>query len=249
MQFRPSIKLTLTLVILALLFLRLGFWQLDRKAEKESLFERFRSAPELGIEQALAAEEVFARVEAYGRYDPERHLLLDNRIWNGRAGVHVLTPFTLVDGRSLLVNRGWLPLAPDRRSLPEFATGGEARSLRGRLVRPSVGGPRLGGADELAVDRWPQLVTYLDLDAAGTALGVPLQPWIVQLDAADESGFGDRQWTPAVMTPQVHGAYAVQWLALAVVTVIIWLTLGLRRGQLLARPGQPTRKQDRSDQE
>lgn len=255
MQFRPSIKLTLTLVILALLFLRLGFWQLDRKAEKESLFERFRSAPELGIEQALAAEEVFARVEAYGRYDPERHLLLDNRIWNGRAGVHVLTPFTLVDGRSLLVNRGWLPLAPDRRSLPEFATGGEARSLRGRLVRPSVGGPRLGGADELAADRWPQLVTYLDLDAAGTALSVPLQPWIVQLDAADESGFGDRQWTPAVMTPQVHGAYAVQWLALAAATVIIWLTLGLRRGQLLARPrhgpgaGPPTRKQDRSDQE
>ena len=258
MQFRPSIKLTLTLFILALLFLRLGFWQLDRKAEKESLFERFRSAPELGIEQALAAEEVLARVEAYGRYDPERHLLLDNRIWKGRAGVHVLTPFTLADGRSLLVNRGWLPLAPDRLSLPEFATDGDARSLRGRLVRPSVGGPRLGGADELA-DRWPQLVTYLDLDAAGTALDMPLQPWIVQLDAADESGFGDRQWTPAVMTPQVHGAYAVQWLALAAATVIIWFTLGLRRGQLLAKPGPkpkpgpgpgagpPTRKQDRSD--
>lgn len=251
MPFRPSIKLTLTLGVLAVLFLRLGFWQLDRKAEKEKLFERFRDAPELGIEQALAAEEEFARVEAYGRYDPERHLLLDNRIWNGRAGVHVLTPFTLGDGRSLLVNRGWLPLAPDRRSLPDFATGGEARSLRGRLVRPSAGGPRLGGADELSDNRWPQLVTYLDVDAAGTALGKPLQPWIVQLDAADGSGFGDRQWTPAVMTPQVHGAYAVQWLALAAAAAIIWFTLGLRRGQLLAGAGAGPghRKQDRSDQE
>jgi surfeit locus 1 family protein len=251
MPFRPSIKLTLTLGILALLFLRLGFWQLDRKAEKEELFERFRAAPELDIGQALAAGEAFARVEAYGRYDPERHLLLDNRIWNGRAGVHVLTPFTLSDGRSLLVNRGWLPLAPDRRSLPDFATGGEARSLRGRLVRPSAGGPRLGGADDLVADRWPQLVTYLDLDAAGTALGRPLQPWIVQLEATDESGFGDRQWTPAVMTPQVHGAYAVQWLALAAAAAIIWFTLGLRRGQLLpgSGAGPSRRKQDRSDQE
>ena len=250
MPFRPSIKLTLTLGILALLFLRLGFWQLDRKAEKEELFERFRDAPELGIEQALAAGESFARVEAYGRYDPERHLLLDNRIWNGRAGVHVLTPFTLSDGRSLLVNRGWLPLAPDRRSLPDFDTERKARIMLGRVDRPTTEGPRLGGADDLAADRWPQLVTYLDLDAAGTALGMPLQPWIVQLDAADESGFGDRQWTPAVMTPQVHGAYAVQWLALAAAATIIWFTLGLRRGQLLtaAGAGPSHRKQDRSDQ-
>lgn len=251
MRFRPSITLTLTLVFLALLFLRLGLWQLDRKAEKEILFERFRDAPELGIEQALAAAALFARVDAYGRYDTERHLLLDNRIWNGRAGVHVLTPFTLADGHTLLVNRGWLPLAADRRSLPDFATGGESRTLRGRLARPSTGGPRLGGADQLATDRWPQLVTYLDLEAAATALGTPLLPWVVQLDEADASGFGDRQWSPAVMTPQVHGAYAVQWLALAAVTVIIWFTLGLRRAQLLAaaRRDPNSRVQDRSDQE
>jgi surfeit locus 1 family protein len=149
MRFRPSIKLTLILVILAALFLRLGLWQLDRRAEKTALFERFRDAPELSLEQALAREESFARVEVFGRYDTERHLLLDNRIWQGRAGVHVLTPFTLSDGRTLLVNRGWLSLAADRRSLPDFTTGGEARTLRGRLVRPAIDGPRLGGDDVL----------------------------------------------------------------------------------------------------
>jgi surfeit locus 1 family protein len=234
MHFRPSVKLTLILVLLAALFLRLGLWQLERKAEKEALFERFHTAPEMSIEQALAAAESFTRVEAFGRYDTERHLLLDNQIWKGRAGVHVLTPFTLGDGRTLLVNRGWLALAADRRSLPDFTTGGEARILRGRLVRPSTDGPRLGGDDALEPRRWPQLVTYLDPEAAAVALGAPLLPWILQLDAGDASGFGDRQWQPAVMVPEVHAAYAVQWFGLLTTTVVIWVLLGLRRG---ANPG------------
>jgi cytochrome oxidase assembly protein ShyY1 len=235
MQFRPPIALTLVLAALALLFLRLALWQLDRKAEKEDLFVRFADAPSMSIEEALAREESLARIEARGHYDPLRHLLLDNRIWNGRAGVHVLTPFVLADGRSVLVNRGWLPLPADRRSLPRFATDGEVRTLRGRLVAPPSGGPRIGAADILVPDRWPQLVTYLDLGAAGTAQGRPLLPWIVQLDPGDASGFEARQWRPAVMDPAVHGAYALQWLALLTATVAIWITLGLRRGQTPGR--------------
>ena len=239
MHFRPSFKLSVILITLAAVFLRLGLWQLDRKAEKTALFERFGNAPEMGIESALESGEEFARVDAFGHYDPTRHVLLDNRIWNGRAGVHVLTPFRLADGRWLLVNRGWLPLAPDRRSLPEVPTDTDAHTLRGRLVAYQTGGPRLGEADVLEQDRWPQLVTYLDLATVGTALGEPLQPWIIQLDEHDASGFGDRQWSAAVMEPSVHGAYAVQWLALCVAALVIWVTLGWRRAELLARrPGK-----------
>lgn len=235
MRFRPSFTLSLILIMLASLFLWLGMWQLDRKAEKELLFERFATAPTLGLEQALADEQEFARVEAFGRYDTTRHLLVDNRIWNGRAGVHVLTPFQLTDGRWLLVNRGWLPLPPDRSSLPDVPTEPAARTIHGRLTAPLAAGPRLGDPDVLVSDRWPQLLTYFDLDSASTALGNALQPWIVQLGADDPSGFGDRQWSPAVMEPAVHGAYALQWMALSGAALIIWSLLGLRRGQQLAQ--------------
>lgn len=231
MRFRPSLYLTILLTVLALVFLRLGLWQLDRKAEKTALFEAFESAPEMRIERALENEVNLARIEARGRYDPSRHLLLDNRIWKGRVGVHVLTPFTLSDGRMLLVNRGWLPLPPDRRSLPDVPTEAADRLLHGRLVRPPSGGPKLGEADVLRPDRWPQLVTYLDLPAAADALDAPLLPWIVQLDARDASGFEDRQWQPAVMQPALHGGYAVQWFGLFAATVFIWLTLGFRKGR------------------
>jgi len=240
MQFRPSLRLSLILVTLAAVFLRLGLWQLERKDEKAALFERFETAPSLGIEQALSDRLEFARVEAHGKYDTTRHLLLDNRIWNGRAGVHVLTPFQLADGRWLLVNRGWLPLPPDRSSLPEVPTEPAQRTLHGRLVAPAAAGPRLGDPDVLYSDRWPQLLTYFDLQGASAALGAPLQPWLVQLDADDPSGFGDRQWSPAVMEPAVHGAYAFQWMALAIAALVIWVMLGLRRGlQLATRTGAP----------
>lgn len=238
MHFRPSITLTLILIILAGVFLRLGLWQLDRKAEKAALFERFEDAPSLGIEQALQQDAQWARIEAFGRYDPGRHVLLDNRIWNGRSGVHALTPFRLSDGRWLLVNRGWLALPPDRRSLPEVPSDASPRTIRGRLAAPTAGGPRLGAADVLVEDEWPQLVTYLDLADIGAALGEPLEPWTILLDPADDSGFGDRQWSAAVMGPEVHGAYAVQWLALSAATLIIWITLGMRRGAQ-RRPGMP----------
>ncbi len=231
MYFRPSFKLTLVLIVLSLVFLRLGLWQLDRKAEKTALFERFENAPSLNMESALERQQEWALVEGFGRYDPSRHILLDNKVLDGRAGIHVLTPFQLHNGSWVLVNRGWLPMPPDRRSLPSIPTDPAARTISGRLVSPAGGGPQLGDADVLVTDRWPQLVTYLDLADVGIALGLSLHPWTVQLDAGDPSGFGDRQWKPAVMEPPVHGAYAVQWLALSAATLIVWITVGVRRGE------------------
>jgi len=235
MQFRPSITLTLTLVTLSAVFLRLGLWQLDRKAEKEMLFESFENAPSMGIREALAAGLPFTRVVARGRYDPDRHILLDNKVWQGRAGVHVLTPFLSENGPTLLVNRGWLPLPANRASLPEIPTPAGERELNGRLANPPEVGQRLGAPDVLASDVWPQLVTYLDLPVVTAALGQPLEPWIILLDASDPSGFEDRRWTAAVMRPEVHGGYAVQWLGLLLAAVVIWIVLGLRRGDLLHR--------------
>jgi len=229
MYFRTSIKLTLVLLALALLFARLGWWQLERKTEKQLLFEQFGNGPLLSIEQALERGEKFARVEAYGRYDPSHHVLLDNKILNGRAGVHVLTPFTLGNGTGILVNRGWLPLPPDRRSLPEVDTDDSMKTISGILNKPSTGGPRIGEPDVLVMDRWPQLITYLDLDSVSAAMDKSLEPWLLQLEPEDESGFEGRQWQAAVMGPEVHGAYALQWFSLAAAAFIIWITLGVRK--------------------
>lgn len=229
MRFRTSVKLTLALLALTLVFTRLGWWQLERKTEKQLLFERFDNAPVLLIGEALELGEKFARVAAYGRYDPLRHVLLDNKVLDGRAGVHVLTPFILANGTEILVNRGWLPLPPDRRSLPKVKTDDSQRTIKGILNDPPTGGPRIGLPDILEADRWPQMVTYLDIDAISAVLGSSLEPWLLQLDQTDSSGFEGRRWQAAVMTPEIHGAYALQWFSLALASLIIWMTLGIRK--------------------
>jgi surfeit locus 1 family protein len=240
MQFRPSITQTLILVTLAAVFFRLGMWQLERKAEKELLLEHFETAPSMGLAEALADGEPFTRVSARGRYDPERHLLLDNKVWQGRAGVHVLTPFRTDQGPSVLVNRGWLPLPADRSRLPDVPTPDNDVELTGRLAPPPAVGRQLGAPDELVADSWPQLTTYFDLPAVAGALGETLPPWVVLLDAGNPNGFGDRQWSPVAMTPETHGGYAVQWLALLLATIVAWVIVGLRRGEQMGEGPQVT---------
>lgn len=234
MRFRTTFGLTLLLFLLAVLFAGLGSWQLQRMAEKTRLFEQFEAAPALTLAEAIAAESRFARVRAYGHYDAERHLLLDNRLYRGRPGVHVLTPFYSTGGRVVLVNRGWLPLPPDRRSLPAIPTDDRAKEISGRLNRLTSQGPRLGEPDLLATDAWPQLVTYLDHAPVADALGTDIEPWLVQLDADRPDGFDGRDWQPATMGPATHGAYALQWFSLAAAALVIWLLLGLRRGRAAA---------------
>ncbi len=236
MQFKPSPGLSVSLIAIAVACLWLGNWQLERKEEKQILFDRFENAPMLSIEQALKQDKRFSRVRAYGHFDDTRHILLDNKIFNGRAGVHVLTPFILKSGITILVNRGWLPLPPDRRHLPPVPTEHSPRTINGILKKPTSDGPRLGKPDELVADEWPQLVTYLDLETVSDALGTALSPWLLQLDPADSGGFEGRQWKAAVMGPEVHAAYAFQWFALSLATMIIWLTLGVRRAQQQQSP-------------
>lgn len=227
-MFRPRLGSTLALSLLALVFSGLGYWQIQRKAEKQLLFDGFENAPVMELAQALREDRRFARIEAYGRFDANRHFLVDNRMLNGRAGVHVLTPFTFGDGRTILVNRGWLPMPPDRSRLPDVPTDDRPATIRGRLNVLASEGPRLGDADRLDSPNWPQLVTYLDQEPLGAALGTPLPEWLVQLDADADGGFDGRQWKAAVMGPEIHGAYALQWFALSAAAVIIWFTLGYR---------------------
>ena len=240
MRFRTTVGLTLLLFLLAALFARLGAWQLERMAQKEQLFQRFDSAPALTLAEAIDSETRFARVRAWGRFDTTRHLLLDNRIHRGRPGVHVLTPFHTNDGRTVLVNRGWLPLAADRRVLPDVPTDASPREISGRLTPLGSTGLRLGEADELRADTWPQLVTWLDHEPAARALGINLEHWVILLDAGQSDGFAARDWQPSTMEPATHGAYALQWFSLAATAIVIWILLGLRRGRVAVNDNETT---------
>ena len=164
-----------------------------------------------------------------GEWEGERHFLLDNQVLSGRPGVHVLSPFRVADGSLLLVNRGWLPMAPDRRSLPTVPETRGPASLSGHLEALRTPGKRLGEEQATENSPWPRLVTWPDLDEMAGALGEPVYPKVLYLKADHPAGFEGRNWSPVVMGPKKHRAYAVQWYALCLTALVAWIVLAMRR--------------------
>jgi len=218
----------LLLLALTLVFASLGNWQFQRKIEKQDLLNHFEQAQEMTLQQALSSGEVFARVQVLGDYETQWHVLLDNKIWQGQPGVHVLSLFYSTQGIPLLVDRGWLAMNADRRTLPEVMTPSEDIVITGLLSKPPDGGVQLGQPDVIGHLDGPILLTYLDIDTIAKVADLPIAPMILKLDAVDASGFADRDWQPAVILPAQHQAYAVQWYALAVASIILIFTLAIR---------------------
>ena len=228
-SFRPSGSTTLVIFVLVCVFATLGTWQLKRAADKKALEQQHQVATSLALKTAIAQNSRFARVNVRGHYDPVRHILLDNQIWQGRAGVYVFTPFYSLSGSVILVNRGWLPLDADRKKMPEIPTSEQEIVLKGILNTIPVPGRILGTADNLKQDQWPQLVTYLNLPDISESLKTPLENWIVQLSKEESGGFDGREWKPVFLSSDRHNGYAFQWFALVAASIIMWLYLGFRK--------------------
>ena len=228
--FRPSRLSTAVLWGLILCFIGLGNWQLHRADEKEQRVRAFEQAPSYSSLPDRDQVSRYSEVDLQGHFDTRRHLLVDNQLLNGRPGIHVLTPFELDDGRWILVNRGWLPLAPDRRTLPPIPTPGDLMVLSGKLDEIYRPGTRIGPADRLEKDAWPQLLTYPEIEGIGDALEVALYPLVLLLDRQHPAGFEGRDWKPVNTGAAKHRARAMQWFTFAVAAVVIWLFLAIRRG-------------------
>lgn len=104
------------LLVLVLVGLALAAWQWQRAGEKEAIAQRLSSAladapvPLQALTDASLADR--QSVLLAGTYLWQATIYLDNRAMDGAAGVHVLTPLQLKDGRIAWVNRGWMPKAP-----------------------------------------------------------------------------------------------------------------------------------------
>ena len=213
---------------------RLGLWQLDRGAEKcvrYAAFSERHQQPVAALDDlahvAAGAELAWRRVTVRGRYGSP-HVLLDNRVREGRAGYELLTPFTSDGGLRLLVDRGWLPLAGGRAAAPQVDAPGGAVSLSGYLGPPPVSGITL--SDGLPAVEWLATdiarVQQVHIDTGGRLAGVELNetlsPMIIYLDAT-AAGARDARWQLPGSGAERHQAYAVQWFAMAAILAAIGL--------------------------
>ena len=235
--FHPRFWPTLGAVLLVLLFLALALWQ-ARRAEEATAYrvrlERAARAPAkpwrtLRPRRASWSRWRYRRVVVHGVYDARREILIEEMYNQGRNGYDVLTPFRRLSGGWVLVDRGWVPAREPavsaRRLLPP-AGSSTVVGVLGRLPRPAV---RLGRNPPGS--GWPQKLLFPRRTGLERRLGVQLPAAIVLLGPHQPGGFV-RRWVPRTrMGPWRHWGYAAQWLLLAVVVVVVWVFLNVRRGE------------------
>lgn len=232
-------------------FVSLGWWQIGRGREKQAMIESFARGTQSSVElrDDVTVDELprYQHVRAEGRYDPSRQVLLDNMPSQaGKPGYRVLTPFVREgSGKLLLVDRGWVPLGAARETLPAVTVSDEFRAVSGRLDQLPVPGVRVGEAGTPGDQRWPRVLNFPRTADVEQVLGTPVESRIVLLDPAAPDGF-ERVWRPALgFGPERHLGYAIQWFALALAVLAIFVALSLRRlGP--AEGGDPEHRQDPS---
>ncbi len=217
-----------------------GFWQLDRleqRRARNAQLEEALALPPLPLNSATLQEiqrnpaaYLNRRVRVQGVYDPEGEVVLRGRSYQGRPGVHVVTPLRITGSEAtVLVNRGWAP-SPDAATvdlMPFFEPGMQEVHGLLRVIAPAPddGAPltlETGSTRVLTLRR-------LDLDALRARTAHPLLPvYIQQLPEPPLRQPPFRLAIPA-LDEGPHLSYAVQWFSFAAIAVIGFLVVALRR--------------------
>ncbi|WP_158602792.1 SURF1 family cytochrome oxidase biogenesis protein [Jiangella rhizosphaerae] len=212
---------TLAGVLLVLLCVRLGLWQLDRNEQRQDNNAVIEAnvggdpvpAAQLAPPgQPLADDDKWRTVEVTGHWDVGNELRLRLRPVDGTRGVHALTPLVGDDGTALLVDRGFV--AADGRDdddieLPPPPDGEVTVTAR---VRPSETGHD--------VDPSSGSVRFVDVEAIAAGLPYPLYgAWGELITQDPEPSTSLQLIEPPATESGPHLSYAIQWFLFAVVGV------------------------------
>lgn len=231
-------SLVALVVVLAVVFVKLGEWQLDRLEQRRNtnaLVQRHTSQDPQPYEnimnKVITDEDTWQPVTLTGTYTGETfHVGYRNQ---GGTGAEVLSVMEAHDGREVLVNRGFIPRPqgapdPDPPAAPSgevTVTGYVQRDERGRddAITPHEFHIRL--INSVAISEWlgRDLVNgYVAVTDSSPADDPLLRP--IALPALDDEG--------------PHESYAWQWFSftlIAVIGVIVLIRADIRDRKKAAR--------------
>ena len=211
--------LTGAMLLLVVVFVSLGCWQVQRLFWKLDLIARvdarIHAEPVPAPSRADWAtidwgEDEYRRVTAKGTFDHAKAVLVQAVTARG-PGFWVLTPLTRRDRSIILVNRGFVPA--DRRDRASRAAGETTGVLEvtGLLRLPEPGGAFLR-SNKPDAGRWYSR----DVAAIAAANGLhEVAPFFIDADATPNPGGLPVGGLTVVSFRNSHLAYALTWFALA----------------------------------
>ena len=230
---RPKwIAFTLGVIVLILVMVNLGLWQLrrlDTRKEHNAQVRERTAVAVVPLDDLVSSntpvtetgDVQWRNVSTTGRYDESQQVLVRNRSYNGIPGYHVLTPLVLPSGDAVIVNRGFIPLetSGDKPHVPAAPSG--VVTMEGR-VRSSQKRGRFGPRDP--AEGTLTEVARADLVRLQQQMPYALLPVYVELvssQPADSTGL-----TP-VPLPELdegpHLSYAIQWFIFSALAVVGWV--------------------------
>lgn len=239
---RKWILFTILIVLSMVLFVRLGFWQLDRLEQKRTynatMAERWRQDPfDLNAEQLPQSLDnlEFRRITADGYFDYASQIILKSQIYYDAPGIALVTPFVFADGRAVLVARGWVPAdqaSPQAIAQLEEPAGAPVLGL----IKPSQAPPNGQPSTPPAT---PQSEWFrIDIPAIQAQMPYALEPaWIQQLPETgrpiDKLPIREE---PMALDEGNHMSYAVQWFSFALIAGFGYIMFVRYRERLASRP-------------
>lgn len=198
----------------------LSNWQFSRNAERTEQLQlvenNYDAAPVplgdlLAPGAAMNPADEWRPVRLEGRYLADEQLLVRNRAHGGSAAYEQLVPFRLDDGRTFLIDRGWLPpgerqAAPDE--IPAPPSGPVTVQVR---LRPEEAAPTSGRTAEAGQ------VPTINLGLVAEQTG-PLEQGAYGLLTSETPAPATAPFTvaPPDNDPGPYLSYAIQWILFAI---------------------------------
>jgi len=228
-RFTPRWSMIIITTIFVAFFIRLGFWQIHRADEKKHMLVAQANQVKAPAQWWMGGEKApaqYQNIKVRGHYLPTI-LLLDNQHYKHEFGYDVLSPLELSDGKVIVIDRGWVPAGRSRQSFPQVKPLSDDAEVLGTVYFPSANQWILGPASEQKANNLT-LVEGINAKLLSQVLQKKVYPFIIRLDKQDANGFV-RDWAIVSMPPERHLGYALQWFAMALVILIIFVALNLKK--------------------
>jgi len=213
---------TILTVIGVTILCGLGTWQVQRLHWKQGLLADIEQAYQvdatkhlIGSDDIMAAwheDRLALRGTAIGRF-LKKSFKLGPRTLNGKQGYHLYSPLLLLDGGTLLVNRGWIPADANMPPPPNGT-----QRVTGILRKPDI-------ANEFTPLNRPVDNEWYVIDFAQIASEknlANLAPYVLYVEGTDTGTLP----VPVGQKPELfnnHKSYAIFWFMMAGLMVVFYV--------------------------